>query len=475
MKKTRCRIISVIIMSIMLICVMSPVSPGMSDAAGKKFFCLPDRHGGFYMSADENGFPKIIRINRSGACKKTKLNSIDYSFAAVGKDMLWFITCFPDHAYVSNENNQFTPLKYTILDGVSVSSEAPVFDNDDNIYLVDKNKPSYIQKYNKYGILLQQIKCPSKPDRLFFNDSDGVVYALCSGRAFDTVSGKLLPGKADITVSEPVAGRCSDNDGNVYSFSSDDGYEKLYASPYSNACVSKSAVYSFRGNTVYMLGENGETVSSADTGIKIDSLISSGDTIAVLSNYELTILDRDQFVPVRKEDERSEYSRPQGSSKQPLTSDTSETDAASYTPETESGSIDTQSSVQKISPDKETLLISGGYIYIDRPMTLAGLKKELLYGNDISYARNHNSVKVKSGNVGTGWTFSYPGHGMLTVILYGDLTGEGSINSNDVKVLSSFLIKGSVLSDNARLASDIDRNGSIDLRDLYSVYRSFYR
>lgn len=462
------KISTVLSLLVLLLCILS-LRPAASDAAEKGFQCLPDRRGGFYLTSQETGKQKVIRISESGVSKNINLNSVNYTFASVGKNMIYFVSNFPECAYVSNERNQFTPYKYVLLDRVCVAGDNLVFDSDDNIFLIDINKPSSIQKFNKYGKFLQEINCPSVPDRLFFNDTDGSVYAFCSGKAFSTLTEKFLPGNADTTVSEPTYGKCSDKNGTVYSFSPVEGYKKLYTSVYGNACVSKSSVYSFSGKTVYIIGDDGKAISYFDTDTRIDSLISSKDTIAILSGQELTILDKNKFVPVKNiEDEESSHASQSVSSYASALYESS-----SYIPDKkESISSTVQTSEQSNINRTETLTISGGYLFIDHPMTLAVLKKELVYGDEICSVRNHNSMNVKNGNVGTGWTFAYPGNGTLTVILYGDMTGEGNINSYDIKALSSYLIKKKELSDTAKLAADLDKNKIIDLNDLFLLYNS---
>lgn len=483
MKKRFSGIIFLICSVLLVIVLVSQCGDPPTRAADGKFICIPDHRGGFYLSASDDDPMQMQHINSKGISSVIKLNSIDYSFACAGKDRICFITLKRASAYISDEKNQFSPDKYILLDRVQISENRIVFDLSDNIYVVDDNAPSVVRKYTRYGVFIQEISLSEKIDRLFCDYTDGSVYALCGSSAWSIDERRMLPGKGVPSVCDPVEGRCSDDCGNVYTFSASQGYKKVFASPYGNACVSKNGIWSYDGNTVYQIGEDGLTAASMDLTVPVDDLVSSSDTVAAVSGEKLIILDRSGFVPVDNEEEPPEQ-------KNPSSGDNSSAPSGSCSscfdlPETRSELSNTSSANEQDKNNtppqrsgsedhgavKEKLYISGRFLYLDKSMTLAALKKELLYGNTVDHAVSHRSRTVTGGNVGTGWTFQYPGYDSITVIVYGDLTGEGNVNSNDVNKLSTYILSGSGLSDNERLAADTDKNGTIDLHDLYSIYK----
>ena len=77
-------------------------------------------------------------------------------------------------------------------------------------------------------------------------------------------------------------------------------------------------------------------------------------------------------------------------------------------------------------------------------------------------------TEKKSGVVGTGWTVEIDGDKpqKYTLIVYGDIIGEGSINTNDRKELMKNLLNNETAEQAKKEASDINHDGKIDLIDV---------
>ena len=91
---------------------------------------------------------------------------------------------------------------------------------------------------------------------------------------------------------------------------------------------------------------------------------------------------------------------------------------------------------------------------------------------------NHNGKEVKGGVVGTGWQLIFSGDGHKKVyytVIKGDITGEGNINKNDCKLLSSAILGTEKLSEPQKKAADIDNNNTADISDLYQIYNMFQK
>ena len=106
--------------------------------------------------------------------------------------------------------------------------------------------------------------------------------------------------------------------------------------------------------------------------------------------------------------------------------------------------------------------------------TLAQLKKNITYSGTIYAVKNNGSI-IKSGKVGTGTKIylmnSDTELDCLTVIVDGDLTGEGNVNSNDIQQGCNYLLGEDNLDEFSLLAFDLNNDGDIDPADLVLLKR----
>lgn len=109
---------------------------------------------------------------------------------------------------------------------------------------------------------------------------------------------------------------------------------------------------------------------------------------------------------------------------------------------------------------------------IEPSSTVAVIKNNIEYsGYDIKF-NDYNEKHKTSGTVGTGGKLIFDGHSdkkAYTIVIYGDLTGEGNINSIDKKKLFDHLLEKEHLTGHYAEAADIDRNGLTDLKDLAAI------
>ena len=128
------------------------------------------------------------------------------------------------------------------------------------------------------------------------------------------------------------------------------------------------------------------------------------------------------------------------------------------------------SSTYKIN--NKTCVISN----IKNGTTVAKFKKNINFNEyNIKFLRYDNK-ELTSGNVGTGTTvmifndkesFDYK----LSVI--GDVTGEGNVNTRDMKVIAKHILGTQTLKNEYLLSADIDNNGIIDIVDLAYVAQMY--
>ncbi len=91
--------------------------------------------------------------------------------------------------------------------------------------------------------------------------------------------------------------------------------------------------------------------------------------------------------------------------------------------------------------------------------------------SDSATVYNSDGNVMSSGNVRTGYTVSVNYH-TYTIIILGDLTGEGNVKTNDVNVLMNYCVDSESLNELQVLAADYDCNGVVDNRDLVLIARS---
>ncbi|MCR5635939.1 MAG: dockerin type I repeat-containing protein [Clostridiales bacterium] len=106
-------------------------------------------------------------------------------------------------------------------------------------------------------------------------------------------------------------------------------------------------------------------------------------------------------------------------------------------------------------------------IYITQGTTVAKLlKSDIFEDNNVAF-ENYSGVSITSGKLGTGATITNSASGdKYSVVLTGDITGEGNINSKDINNFCDALVGNRVFSSAQSFAADVNKDGQIDLLDL---------
>lgn len=126
--------------------------------------------------------------------------------------------------------------------------------------------------------------------------------------------------------------------------------------------------------------------------------------------------------------------------------------------------------------DSQTHIITG----IDQGTTIKEFKNNILYNTEkysIHFINYSNSV-VTSGTVGTNMKVVLKENDKskceYTIVIYGDLTGEGNINSRDTNALLNYLLGKTSLSGPYLLAADINHDNEVNTLDLLLLERYIY-
>ncbi len=115
--------------------------------------------------------------------------------------------------------------------------------------------------------------------------------------------------------------------------------------------------------------------------------------------------------------------------------------------------------------DTQNRLVTG----IEPGTTVAAFRKAV--GADARFYAQ-NGAEKSSGVIGTGLNVVFPGDGGCTAVVFGDVTGEGSINSRDVKQLEDHILGTAALNGAYLTAADVFPDGTVDLKDAAALYRS---
>lgn len=115
--------------------------------------------------------------------------------------------------------------------------------------------------------------------------------------------------------------------------------------------------------------------------------------------------------------------------------------------------------------EDECIIVSQGF-------TVAKLYKRLgITKSDLTVHKNDGSV-LSQGTLGTGMKASFEGK-TYSIVIYGEITGEGNINSRDLKLLMKYLTGENELSSLQKLSSDINQDGIICTKDLLLLSRMY--
>lgn len=104
--------------------------------------------------------------------------------------------------------------------------------------------------------------------------------------------------------------------------------------------------------------------------------------------------------------------------------------------------------------------------------TIAVFKQNVTYTNyNISFT-NYLGKSMSSGKLGTGTTVTFTNNNSTTsfkIIISGDVTGEGNINSRDISALQNYLGETAELTDEYLLAADMNNDTIINTLDLLAI------
>lgn len=429
------------------------ISPAASAAGNYKYTrFLPDGNGGFYeFNFDESGY-RLYSVSASG----------ERSASFHGSDPMTGISTTDGRILLIAQKKTTQPVflsdglhsqSVVFLPGLDLSGELIGADRRHRIYAVDKSSPKQIRTYDSKGTQTGVIDAGFEVTNIF-SDSDGVLWASGRGGCIFLASGESFAGDTPTGQFSLCGQYCCGSDGSVFRFSAG-RFELLgkYSSPV--CCTGKGEIFTADGQNVTLVGEDGKPSKTMDVGTKVTALYASGSTAAYISSGELHIIDKSLMQTVITE----ESSQPQQSS------------VSSEPSKPQSSSPESSASVKR--PESSVYDLSGKYIYISEGTTAAALKENISFDGYSIQLFDRYGKAISSGRLGTGARAVFARGSEryeYTLILPGDITGEGNINSRDELSLSEMLLGEGSADENTLPACDLNGSGKADLGDLVMLY-----
>ena len=116
--------------------------------------------------------------------------------------------------------------------------------------------------------------------------------------------------------------------------------------------------------------------------------------------------------------------------------------------------------------------ISNEHFYVTFGLTVAKLRNSLGYTKEELIVYKIDGSLYNQGKVGTGMKAVLAGKEYIIIVL-GELTGEGNINSKDLKLMMKFLTGEEKPNSSQKLSADINCDGIIDTKDLLSLSKLY--
>lgn len=125
-----------------------------------------------------------------------------------------------------------------------------------------------------------------------------------------------------------------------------------------------------------------------------------------------------------------------------------------------------------------SLVLAGAYIHNYTPsenFKASSLKAGVQFGKFTSYVlKNGSTILGDSDTAGTGTTveITSPVSVSYTVVIYGDVTGDGNVSIGDLASIKQHILKLTTLSAVNQVAADVSRNSSVSISDLLAVKKA---
>lgn len=435
----------------------------------------PSNSGGVYLCADTGDSSIFWRISSSGAqsisFNRDGLNRV--AFSGCGSRVAAVLT----GTQVSQNGSSISQLQIFTHDFTTRNSSINTINSTildeygfalgKNCYYILQNDLKTIKVYSLKGTYQYSVTTYHPVYRLIFDNSGNNLFIMYDGGVYMLKGNTLYDfGKIKTPISLIGKSALSSADGAVYTVSGN-SMSYICSVPSSKAAYLSGRVYYPSGSIIYSVDKSGEPFSSLDTGAGINYITVAGGRIIAVNDEKLISINPTEFSNLEKETQpASTTSRPSNSPSK-SESDSISSQNSNSTNSGYNGKGGVSSSVYFV--DNASMTING----IKSPTTIAKFKQNINYsGYKASFVSYSGSAKT-SGNVGTGFIATFSGADLksYTLIVPGDITGEGNINSRDVRLYMKVLCSAQQLQEPYLQASDINGDGICDTLDLVIAAR----
>lgn len=395
------------------------------------------------------GFYKISNNNKATCTSITSQGEEAVIFCKSGYKISKAVTS-QSYLYILSESDEYHVIFTLLRNGSTDASYIP----EDNVipssFTATDKYLYFISKDKSYTISIKRNTLDSTIN--FFSENinklfcyNEKVYAVTESSLYcldnPTISIKCdIPSFNDL---EPVfyGNIFIDSSGKAYSFSPDNGFTYLKTLNYEKSFILNDTYYGINGNIIYKLSENASVISKYISTETIDDIAVNGNKIALLNSEKVRLITEKAFTPIES-------------------------------PKTESSDSTPKANFNGFTDYKT----DGSYIIVPQGTTIAALKKHINSSKNSSLSfYNDDCEKTSSGTLGTGFSLEYYENSFLkskyTIIVMGDVTGEGSVNTLDKRRLTDYLLGKLELTSPQKYATDFDGNNIIDSLDLLLLTR----
>ena len=448
------------------------------NATNMTYSVFPNENGGFYMlsSGPEDFF--LYRINTSGVSEQAMHENIKSVKGFYGYNKFYIYANYNGYVPIMKLNNG--KVETIILENINIKDKCVTADKNERIYAVDTGKPNEVVTFKYDGVILSRLDTGATVSTLFTDEISGKSFAVNRIGVCDIESGNVIVCDIPSGYLKINGKYCTDNNGNVYTFNQGQGFVRIMSVGYSCAVVSGDSVFVKDGRDVLMLDGNGMAVAKYSCGGEINDIYSVNSNIGVLCGSGLIVINNKMFERLKQPEQSTQSSEPKSS----IADNKTDASIPSGNRPANNQSVQPQNSPEPVEKQKNYVVSSVSYkiqngIICDVPQgtTIAQLKKNITYGDNTVTFINHNGKNIKSGKVGTGWTVIFEGEKTQSYLIavYGDLTGEGNINSRDVGVISDYIVDSAQLNEIQLVAADMNFDGKINSTDLYIILRKYFQ
>lgn len=393
-----------------------------------------------------------------------------------------YVTLYEGNIYavsVYNGDTIFTQYQYNTdsiynynFGKIEINSEYKFCVSNNKIYFAENNTGDYFSCYNIYGDKKYSFNANDVIDyfnydtnTLYFisNDSIYMLNSNNNGQPEPILSTSFL--RPNIFISDNVI---SDYNGNLLNVSNNTILSTDISNNYINCAYSKGYCCKYDNGNIYGFDNENNKYNLYKTEV-------SGN--AQMCGYEDNIYllyNSGTFKIISK----NELNYPKINS--------TESNNANTNTNNNKNSDDnknTNNNFQTSDSQKE-FSINNYYVDEDRNIiwnipqetTIAKLKENMTYsGYNIEFY-NKDNIRKTSGKVGTGFYMIVKDgeneYLRYTLSVKGDLTGEGSVNTNDVKVISKYLMKSQDISDIQYISADVNEDGILNGIDILKIAKN---